>query len=264
MRTWALALVMVGCQPDTFTASDAATGDAVTGDASGLGDANVGDAATDVQGEAGCIGPFFCSTVSGAAYCYDFDGVSVISDNWNAGSPIETGGFSLGFGYGQFTSCPHSAEIGVPASTTPGSAWLLKDVALLMTGEVIVDIDIRLPSNPTGHAFSLVAVRSGQSGTPPSSGLIYNNGWQAIAGGFSAPIVMPNTPWVHCTLDVTFSSASGIETMMTIQGESAVAVADSSPLSGLGSFATVAVGIETTTTAPPGSLYYDNVVIQLK
>jgi hypothetical protein len=175
-----------------------------------------------------------------------------------------TGGFSLGFGYDQFTSCPHSVEITVPTSTNPGSAWLLKDVALLTNGEVIVDIDIRLPSNPTGRDFSLVEVRSGQSGTPPSSGLIYTTiGWQVNAGALSAALTMPNTPWVHCTLDVTFSSTSGIGTTMTIQGENAVMVADGSPVS-LGSFATVAVGIDTTTTAPPGAMYYDNVVIRLK
>jgi hypothetical protein len=250
---------MVGCQADTFTTSDAATGDA-----SDAGDANVGDAATDVQGEAGCSGPFFCSTVSGADFCDDFDGVSVISTNWNA-PPVLTGGFSLGFGYDQFTSCPHSVEITVPGSSSAGSAWLLKDIALLTNGEVIVDIDIRLPSNPTGHDFSLVEVRSGQSGTPPSSGLIYTttSGWQASAGSFSASLTMPNTPWVHCTLDVTFSSTSGIKTTMTIQGESSVAVADATPLS-LGAFATVAVGIETTTIAPTGSMYYDNVVVRVK
>jgi hypothetical protein len=263
MRTWVGALVIVGCQADTFVTPDAS----VDAAADVANDSSVTDTSPPLDsqpGDAGCVGPMFCSKVLGSPiFCVDFDGISNISMGWD-GAPTVTGGFTVDFGYDMYISCPHSVMMTVSPSK-PGTAWLQKSIALTNTGRLVVDVDVRLPSNPSGNDFTLFEVRTGPNGTPPSTGLLFTSGsWQVRAGGALGALTMPSTDWVHCSLDTTVSATGGITTVFTVLGEAPVAVADSTPLGTLGSFVTVAVGVGTTTTAPPGPIYYDNVVVRLK
>ncbi len=252
-----LVSVGVSCSPAVFEVMDAAPSDG-------------GDASSDVvaQGDgAPCSTiPTFCEQTD-AGFCADFDESALAGAGWTTQNVM--GGYNLGIGSTFYVSCPHSVVVDIPALTqgpdgglsNVGAASLLKDLMTTSKNEVVVDLAVRTVDGAPGTNFTIFEVRSGSGAGVPSSGIVYDAGWQLHAGPTDVPITMPVNQWATLTFDVTFVGTT-IMAALTINGGSPINAMSTGNPPTTGASVEVAIGVSTSSSAPPGSINYDNIVVR--